>query len=273
MFPVLSCRLKRWRMRGLVTTVAVASMIAGETHAQAPSVVSLAAASNLVFALESLKPALENEHPEIDLHITTGASGSLVAQIRHGAPFDVFLSADLFYPEALIESGHAQADSLFTFAHGVLCLWPAPSPATPESIASFLTTSPRPRMALANPDTAPFGRAARTYLQAQALWTELEPAAILGENVAQTFHFIRSGNAQTGFVSLSFLIAHPSDFPHHVITSATADLAHGAVLLSRAQTNVAAQTVLAWLASPTAQELLATLGYKFPPTVTLDAPP
>lgn len=234
--------------------------------------VSLAAASNLVFALESLIPAFSADHPSIDLRVTTGSSGSLVAQIRHGAPFDIFLSADLEYPQALIKSGHAAPDSLFTFAHGVLCIWPVQPETTVEHIVELFAQNAGQRIALANPDTAPFGHIARSFLEKHDLWAEIAPRAILGENVAQTFHFIRSGNAQFGFVPLSLLTAHPSDRPHLVLPSTAEKLAHGAVLLLRTKSKSAAQTVLAWLASPEAQEILLAHGYKHPPQVTLDAP-
>ena len=126
--------------------------------------------------------------------------------------------------------------------------------------------------ALPNPDTAPFGHVARSFLEAHARWDEIAPRAILGENVAQTFHFIRSGNADIGFVPLSLLIAHPSHLPHLILPAPTGELAHGAVRLSRAKSNPAAQTFLAWLASPPAQQILQAQGYTLPSQVTLDAP-
>ncbi len=244
-------------------------------HAETPpsSRLSIAAASNLVFALDALTAAFTQTHPEIQIRVSTAASGTLVAQIRHGAPFDVFLSADLDYPQALIAAGNARAESLVTFAHGVLCLWPVSSATTAADLPTLLTSAPRPRLAIANPDTAPFGRAARTILQDLQLWATLEPRIILGENVAQTFQFVRSGNADLGFVPLSLLQAHPSSSPHLLLPATSRELAHGAVLLNHGATNAAANAFLTWLQSEPAQALLRDHGYLTPTEVTLDAGP
>lgn len=271
MYPLGKTR-RNWRWAAGLFTLSLLFAPAKPSMAGESARVSLAAASNLVFALESLLPAFAVDHPAIEVRVTTGASGSLVAQIRHGAPFDLFLSADLAYPQALVDSGHAEPKSRVTYAHGVLCLWPVPPGSTIENVTALFPPHSGQRIALANPDTAPFGRVARAFLEVHSLWDEIAPRAILGENVAQTFHFIRSGNAQIGFVPLSLLTAHPSNRPHLILPSTPPALAHGAVRLSRAKSNPAAQTFLDWLTSPPAQAILQAQGYILPSQVTLDAP-
>src|SRR5690606_16467003 len=118
--------------------------------------------------------AYESAHPDTHITVSLGSTGSLVAQIRNGAPFDVLLAADMDYPRALLESGHAEAASLFVFAHGRLCLWPAPAGATAETWPALLAAAGEAsHIAIAQPDTAPYGRAARRLLEENSLWTAL----------------------------------------------------------------------------------------------------
>lgn len=272
MFLSRRSRVSPWARWGAIALIIFGTLLI-RARADNASTVSIAAASNLVLALDHLVPAFNAAHPGITVRLSTGSSGSLVAQIRHGAPFDVFLSADLDYPRALIESDHAVEESLFIYAQGVLCLWPVPPGIATSSLASLFTTSPLPRIALANPDTAPFGRAAQAFLEKNYLWKDLARRAILGENVAQTYHFVHSGNANLGFVPLSLLGAEATARNYFIVPTAPHELAHGAVLLRRGDANPAASRFLAWLASPAAQSLLAQQGYQISSQVTLDAQP
>lgn len=221
----------------------------------------VAAASNLHVVAEPLAAAFERDHPVIKLEFSHGSSGNLVAQIRQGAPFDVLLSADLTYPKALIEAGNAPASSLMVFAYGQLVLWPRP--AAEEWQRTLGSPSVR-RIAIAQPETAPFGIAAREFLRAQGAWTTVESKIVLGENVAQALHFAESGNADYAFVAASLLVGRPQLAPGLVLPGTDQLLAHGAVVISGRRHQAEAETFLGWLKSETAREVLSAHGYRLP---------
>ena len=179
-----------------------------------------------------------------------------MAQIRHGAPFAVLLSADPDYPQALIDSGDAIAATRLHFATGVLMLWPRPA----NGLESLRDASVR-RLAIANPDTAPFGRAARTALREIHLWEGVQSRLITGENVAQTLHFVESGNADYGFVAASLFPDAETRARGLVIPVDDVALHHTGILLANATNNVDARTFLTWLSSDTAQTVFSNHGY------------
>lgn len=245
--------------------VAIAGCVTGAVELPAASL-TVAAASNLQFVIADLERAFRRDHPEINLTWSTAATGTLVAQIRHGAPFDVLLAADLDYPRALIESGHAQEETLTTFAHGVLCLWPAPAAATGENWPESLTHPAIRRIAIAHLETAPFGRVAARLLREAGVWSVVEPRLVIGENVAQTLQFIASGNATLGFVPLSLLhTAAPNRLNEALaLPAASKELAHGAVVLRHTPSPAAARTFVAWLETDAARSLFIQHGYVLP---------
>lgn len=223
----------------------------------------IAAASNLHVVVAPLQAAFQQEHPEIQLEFSHGSSGNLVAQIRHGAPFDAFLSADLGYPAALIESGHAAAGSVQAFAIGQLVLWPHP-PAGSDWVVVLRDPGVR-RIAIAQPDIAPFGIAARQVLQAAGLWPTIQARIVYGENVAQALHFADSGNANYAFIAASLLVGRPQLGPGLVLPVDDENvLAHGAVVIRGRPHARAAAVFLAWLGSETAQQILVAYGYRLP---------
>ncbi len=242
------CRLRRM----VVWVFATASVVLA-----APSErIDIAAAANMARVVEPLTAAFAQAEPDLELRTSIAATGSLVAQIRHGAPFAVLLSADPDYPAALLESGDAVPDSFTPFANGLLMLWPAPS----NGLADLARTTPAPRIAIANPDTAPFGVAARAVLSEAGLWATLEPRLIVGENVAQTLHFVQSGNADHGFVAASLLNANQRRAAL-ALPSTERALQHTAVLLRRGAASAGARRFIAWLRSPAAQAVLRDHGY------------
>ena len=146
---------------------------------------SLAAAANLVYALDELNAAFSQSAPDVTLTSATGASGNLVAQIKNGAPYDVFLSADLDFPQALIKDGQADAKSLTIFAIGRLVLWTT-RPALPlADIAAPVRDPALRKLAVANLATAPYGRAAQQALEKLGAWTDAQPKIVTGENITQ----------------------------------------------------------------------------------------
>ncbi len=234
-------------------------------RAGARPTVSVAAASNLVYALDDLANAFRTTHPDIDLLLSTGASGSLVAQIRHGAPCDVFVSADRDYPQALVDAGLADPASLTVFATGRLALWTTRDALALDSIPHVVREARK--LALANPDTAPYGRAAQHLLATLDLTAVAAPKIVLGENITQTAQFVETGHADAGFVALSLVLSprlkNRGRFLE-VPANLHPPLQHAAILTPRGTANPAARRFLEFLRSTTAREILRRHGYAIP---------
>ena len=172
-----------------------------------PHKVSIAAAADLQFALEGISGAFRAAHPDVDVQVAYGSSGNFYAQIRNQAPFDVFLSADVEYPRKLAQEGIGARDSLFVYAVGRIVVWvPASSPLDP---ATALRAASVRHVAIANPQHAPYGRAAEAALHSLGVYDSVVGKLVLGENVAQTLEFVQSGAADMGIVALSLALAPP----------------------------------------------------------------
>ena len=169
-----------------------------------PETLNIAVAANFKVTLEKL---VTNEDFKFDheLKISSGSTGSLYTQIVNGAPFNVFLAADMHRPRLLEQGGLVRQGSRKTYAIGQLVLWApgASSPVTEEYLSLFTAN-----LAIANPKTAPYGLAA---LQLLANLDVSDPRIITGENVAQAYQFVHTGNAQAGLVSLSQVISQGID--------------------------------------------------------------
>ncbi len=251
-----------------------AAEIGNRQSAIGNSPLSIAAAANLIYALDALNAAfLEIENPKskienpTTLTSTTGASGNLVAQIKNGAPYDVFLSADLDYPQALIKAGHADAKTLTTFAIGRLVLWTTQPGIDVTDITATVKNPAVQKLAVANPITAPYGRATLQALEHLGLTSTAQPKIVTGENITQTAQFVETGNADAGFVALSLVLSPKlKDKGRWLEVPATlyAPLDQGAVITNRGATNPAAARYLAFLASPAARKILQDFGYALP---------
>ena len=245
----------------------VLALIIPVTHAAEK--VSVAAAANLIYALDALDTEFAKTAPDVVVTTATGASGGLVAQIENGAPFDVFLSADLDYPRALIASGHADAGSLVTFAIGRLVLWTTRPALGLMSVAAAVRDPAVQKLAIANLDTAPYGRAARQALEKLGVWTDAQPKLVVGENISQTAQFVATGNADAGFVALSLVLStklRDRGRWLEVPAELHAPLAQGAVLTTRGAANPAAARYLKFLGGPAARKILEGFGYRVPPS-------
>lgn len=197
--------------------------------------------------------------------LSSGSSGNLYARILTGAPYDVFVSADTERPERLIEAGLALPDSLTVYARGRLVLWSAdPGLIPPQGLAAIPDSAVR-RLAIANPDLAPYGRAAREALQALGLYERYRARLVMGANIAQTFALVATGNAELGLVARAQLQSGPfrdkgSRWP--VPEALHAPIAQAAVLLVRGQDNAAARAFLAFLGSEEARAVITAAGYE-----------
>jgi molybdate transport system substrate-binding protein len=224
--------------------------------------VRVAVASNFAPALNRI--AADHRRTTGDrLRISSGSTGKLYAQIVGGAPFDILLAADSERPRLLEQNGFAVAGSRFTYAVGRLVLWSNDPDVGQLGIDGLRRDGVR-RIALANPRTAPYGAAARQVLERSGLWETLGPRLVFGENVAQAFQFVSTGNADAGFVALSQL--GPLDGSSRgsrwiVPRELQAGIEQQAVLLVRDDPRPAADRFLDYLRSAKVRDRLGHLGY------------
>lgn len=241
--------LRRW----LHALAAVLCIVPGLATART----IVAVATNFIDTARTLVaafPATEGS----ELTLVSGSTGVLYAQIVNGAPFDVLLSADQLRPEMLVSAGLALPDSRFTYAIGRLVLW---RPDSKPIDAETLRRGEFRRIALANPELAPYGAAARDTLKSLGLWEVLERKIVLGENIGQTHTLIASGNAELGFIAASppARIASGSRWP--VPESLHSPIRQDAVLLTRAEPDATAQAFIRWLRGETARAIIIRDGY------------
>ena len=172
--------------------------------AHAGEKITLAAASDLKFALDEIVVLFNKTHPADRVETVYGSSGKFQAQIRQGAPFDLYFSADISYPRALKAEGFA-ASEVQPYAVGRIVLWSPLLDASKMTLADLADPSIR-KIAIANPKHAPYGKRAEEALRAAGVWGEVESRLVYGENIAQTAQFVQSGNVSVGVIALSLAL-------------------------------------------------------------------
>lgn len=188
----------------------VAGMRGASTPQTAPKrTLSIAAASDLKFALDEWVRKFREQNPGADVQVTYGSSGNFFAQLSNGAPFDLYLSADVAYPRKLAEQGLVHESGVFLYAVGRLVVWvPKDSPLAVETLGMKVLLEPGARrIAIANPQHAPYGRAAEAAMKSQGLYDAVKDKLVLGENIAQTAQFVQSGAADVGLIALALALA------------------------------------------------------------------
>ncbi len=192
----------------LAACAGAAGGTATASGADEPTTVRIAAAADLKFALEDVRVALAAERPDLVLATTYGSSGTFYQQLLNGAPFDLYLSADLAYPRQLVADGLAREADLFEYAVGRLVVWaPMGSPVDPTKGLDALLDPAATRVAIANPEHAPYGRAAVAAMTTRGIEDDVADRLVLGENVAQAAEFVLSGNAPVGVIALSLALS------------------------------------------------------------------
>lgn len=228
----------------------------------------VAAASDLAYCIDELGAAFAKQAPQAELKVSTGASGNFFAQIRSGAPFDVFLSADMAYPAQLAKDGAADGATLAPYALGRIVLW---SPDARLDVSQGLAVLKDPRVvrvAIANPAVAPYGRAAKAALEAAGAWQAVQPKLVIGENIAQAVQFVQSGNAQVGIVSLASVVSprlKGSGSYYLIADAGMAPIEQGAIVTAHGKDKPLAARFVRFLASPAAREILQRHGFGLPP--------
>lgn len=221
----------------------------------------MAVASNFTGAMEALATAFEQQSDH-QLKLSFGSSGKFYAQIKQGAPFDMFFSADQAKPAKLQQEGAIVDSSRFTYARGALALWSTDANLV-DSRGRVLNSSEYRKLALANPRLAPYGAAAVETLRNLKLESKTRSRWVQGENIAQTYQFVRSANAELGFVALSQIRTPGGPQSSAWIVPATlySPIRQDAVLLNRGADNHAARQFLQFVRTPAAAEIIQAYGY------------
>jgi molybdate transport system substrate-binding protein len=219
--------------------------------------VTIAVAANFINPMQQLIIEFE-KHSHHTVTLVSGSSGRFFAQISHGAPYDLFLSADSKKPQKLIDAKLAIASSLFTYAYGRLVLWSADSGQIIN--ATSLSNSDFDHLAIANAKLAPYGKAAKEVLLNLALENQTRSKWVVGENISQAYQFVASQNAEYGFIAASQWQGQGSGWlvPEHLHQPIQQD----AVILTRAKDNKAVFELVEYLQSPAAAIIIQDHGYQ-----------
>jgi molybdate transport system substrate-binding protein len=256
-------------MRWFVLLVAVLAMLAAESgrgrlSAQARRALTIAAASDLQAALPEVIAKFERES-NATVTASFGSSGNFFAQIQNGAPYDVYLSADIDYPRRLIASGHADPSSLYQYARGRLVLWTRKDSGIDISGGLRSLTDARiTRIAIANPKYAPYGRAAEAALRYEKIYDAVRSKLVLGENISQTAQLVDSGNASVGIIALSLAVGpalRARGSFSEISAMAHPPIDQAAVIVSASARKPLAREFLTYLKRPDISEHLHRFGF------------
>ncbi len=248
------------RIRPIIFPLIAALMLnAGQAMADEIRVV---VASNFTDAIKTIAQRFEavTNHKVI---LIFGSTGRHYAQIKNGGPFDVFFAADVRRPELLEQEGLVLPGSRFTYAIGKLVLW-SPKEGYVDPQGNVIKGQKFRHLAIANPKLAPYGKAAQQVLLAQGVWKALRGRMVRGENIGQTFQFVKSGNAELGFVAYSQVKrpGHPIEGSWWEVPQALyAPIEQQAVLLKE---NEAARAFMLFVQSDVALEIIQSYGYGTP---------
>lgn len=230
--------------------------------------VTIAAASDLNFAFKEIV-ALFEKNTGIHVKLSLGSSGNFFSQIQNGAPFDLYFSADVRYPQKLVESDHALAGSLYRYAIGRIVVWvPNGSPLAVERLGMEALLDPAiKKIAIANPKHAPYGRAAVAAMQHFKVYERVKDKLVFGENVSQAAQFVSSGAADIGIVALSLALAPTMkavgkyweipDSAHQIIEQ-------GAVVVKGAKNPEAAKAFLDFVREVEGRQIMTRYGFALP---------
>ncbi len=241
---------------GLRSVIAVLAVL-GAAAAEAAEV-HVAVTASFTAAAEAIAAEFQRVTGDTVI-LSFGATGGLYAQITQGAPFEVFLAADDERPSRAVTEGHGVDGTVITYAVGRLALYSAVTALT--NGRATLEAGDFRHLAIADPETAPYGAAAMETLARYGLTERLTPHLVIGQNIAQTLQFVESGSAELGFVALSQVIHRPAQAVWLVPETDHAPIRHDAVLLAEGADNLAARRFLAFLQGAAAADIMRDLGY------------
>ena len=225
---------------------------AGETH--------VAVAANFTATAKDIAAEFEKKTGNTAI-LSFGSTGKLYTQIANGAPFQIFLAADDVRPAKAEDEGLAVAGSRFTYAMGKLVLYSTDKTLVDRDGAVLARPDAFAKLAIANPNTAPYGSAAVEVMKAKAVYDAVADRLVQGDSIAQTFQFVETGNAALGFVALSQVIASKQGSRWIVPQDLYTPIRQDAVLLKTGEQNEAAKAFLDFLKGPEAKKIIQSYGY------------
>jgi len=227
-----------------------------------PAPITIAAAADLKYILDSLVVIFNRQHPQTRATVVYGSSGKFYEQLSHGAPFDLFFSADSEYPRRLQQAGLTAAAPQ-PYALGRLVLWSKKLNPSAQSMNTLLASQVK-HVAIANPAHAPYGRKAEEVLRHYKLYDQVKPKLIFGENIGQTAQYAATGAADVGLLAYSLALSpelrRMGKF-YLIPASAHTPLQQSYVVLKRASGNATAVAFAAFMASPVAKQALKKYGF------------
>ncbi len=232
--------------------------------AGAGEMLRVAAAADLRYALDEIADQFRKSHPEVTLEVIYGSSGKLTTQMINGAPFDVFFSADIQYPQTLQAAG-LTATEPEVYALGRIVLWSTRHDAATMTLADLTRPDIR-RIAIAQPAHAPYGMRAKEALEASGVWAAVAPKLVFGENIAQAAQMAASGAVDVGIIALS-LALFPAMAEHgYALIDDTlhVPLTQGFVVTRRAAANPAAMALAAFMHTPETRTIMERYGFVMP---------
>jgi molybdate transport system substrate-binding protein len=250
----------------ILTVLILACSLARGVHGQEREV-RVAAAADLKFAMSELAGQFEKQ-TGTKADVTYGSSGNFFAQLQNGAPFDLFFSADIDFPKKVEAAGLAEPGSLYEYAVGRIVIWTSADTKVDVAKQRWKTLlDPRmQRIAIANPEHAPYGKAAVAALQKAGIYEQVKARLVFGEDISQAAQFVQSGNAQAGIIALSLAISPamrdgkrweiPGDM-HPAIEQ-------GAIVMKNAKNKNAARAFLEFVKSDAGRGLLEKYGFASP---------
>ena len=245
----------------------VDSNAASQSGGKLCGTVTVAAAADLSYAMNEIA-ANFRKASGCEVRVSTGSSGNFLTQIENGAPFDLFFSADIEYPKKLEAEGLAEPGTTYMYAVGRIVLWVRNDSSLDISKGlAVLHSASIQKLAIANPQHAPYGRAAEEALRKAGVYDAIKDRLVLGENIAQAAQFVQSGNADVGILALSVAISpgFRSQGRYWTIPEALhAPIRQGVVVLRASKNIQGAQALLAYMKTPATTALLDQYGFAAP---------
>jgi len=248
-------------LRRLLVSVVLGVGVVVQAAAQE---ITVAAASDLQFAMQDIAARFENESGR-HVKVVYGSSGNFFQQIQNGAPFDLFFSANLDYAKKLEAAGFAEPGTLYQYATGKIVIWaPVDSKVNLKKGLQALLDPAVRKIAIANPEHAPYGQAAVAAMKKENIYDRLADKLVLGENISQTASFALSGSADVGIVALSLAVSPNMKGKGRYVELPTEDypaIEQGCVLLKASLKKEPARAFLEFFKTPAVTELLRAYGF------------
>jgi len=255
------------KLFSIIVALMLALSLSVASPGRAADELTIAAAADLTFAFKDVAAKFQAQTGNT-VKLSFGSSGNFFSQIQNGAPFDLFFSADLSYAKKLEDNGLAEPGTLYEYATGKIVLWvPAGSKLDVSKGLAVLTDPTIHKIAIANPEHAPYGRAAKAALQKEGVYDQIKDKIVLGENISQTAQFVQSGNADVGIIALSLALAPTLKNKGKYFEIPADDypaIEQAAVVLKSSQHKDLAKKLVSFLKQPESTEIMQRYGFVTP---------